>query len=348
MKRAMLCVGIGLLVTGLFGGCRALLRGSRVALYADSAQQAEQLTAICMAAGFDQLAPTVGSRRRSVLWRAPAGPWVRGAILVLHGGGGAHYDFCAPRRLTRPQVDLVRMAIDRGFAVFLLDATTDVVTDAGGRPCGKRFDFSVLDRPNVDLPLARALLDQELPRLRPDGSAADVFVTGLSTGGYMTTRVGTELAAQITAFAPVAAGDPYSTETDCDPTLSRRQSAKGVLRDVDTGRQITEVGACTETESKVAREPDLAPADPLPHVKQLHHENDGIVDLSCMQKNTRRLRARGHRVEAPYLARGGRRRALVHLWREEYNAEIVDFFERAAEDRAGSLADASRSGEPEG
>jgi len=280
----------------------------------------------CARDGWEALTLQAGGRRRAILWKAPLKKWTYGAIVVLHGGGGRHSDFCAGGALVKPQIEFAHQAVMQGFAVFLIDATDDVVTDAAGRPCGRRFDFSVLDRPNVDLPLLDEVLTRVIPRLRPRRSATKIFLTGLSTGGYMTIRAATHFDDRITAFAPISAGDPYGTETLCDPSLSPRKSAKGVLVDAETRKNITVNGACaskSETNEKVweTRSPARKPA-----FMQFHDEGDGIVDLSCMQKAQRLLTQQGYTDAGAFLLHSGKRNVINHLWRQRYNQPLLDFF----------------------
>lgn len=288
----------------------------------------------CARNGWKQATFNAAGQNRMVLWNAPEGAWTNGAILVLHGGGGAAAHFCSGGMLVKPQIHFAEEALERGFAVFALDATTDVVTDANGKVCGKRFDFSVLNRPNVDLPYIEHIITQLVPASRPPQSNPSIFLTGLSTGGYMTIRAATELNDKITAFAPVSAGDPYGTDTNCDTSLSKRKSAKGILTDRETGAQIIEDNACQSSsygkESRWANSGSSA----KPPVKQFHHRLDGIVDLTCMQKVTTLLEQKGYPVEGAFVIEGRRRKSpLNHLWKDDYNEPLLDFFASEAKRR---------------
>ena len=220
------------------------------------------------------------------------------------------------------------MALARGFAVIVLDSTNDVVTDEQGRACGKRFDFSVLNRPNIDLPYIGQVLDNIIPSKRPTVSSQAVFITGLSTGGYMTIRAATHFDNKITAFAPVSAGDPYGTDTICDTSKSKRKSAKGILVDRETGRQIIENNACKApsypNESKwLSTNPKKKPV-----FKQFQDASDGIVDLSCMKKAETMLAKHGYIDRGAFIIpSSGKKDAFKHLWQDAYNKPILDFFE---------------------
>ena len=286
----------------------------------------------CASRGWERIDVTVDRRERMVLAKHPRTAWAMGAILVLHGGGGSAAHFCIRGgRLIEAQSRFTDLASARGFAVFLLEATTDVVTDAAGRPCGKRFDFSVFSRANVDLPYIRAVIDDLVAKRRPSGSNPAVFITGLSTGGYMTTRAATEYADRVRAFAPVAAGDPYGSDPICDTALSPRTAAKGIVVDRETRRIVTAVDACAAADYPNESTWPASPT-PRPAFKQFHHAGDGIVDRSCFEKAGRQLVRHGFRDAGAFLLAGrGERTLLNHLWQDEYNAPILDFF--AAEAR---------------
>ena len=77
----------------------------------------------------------------------------------------------------------------------------------GGTCCGQALSENV-----DDVAFARALLDDVEAKLCIDPRR--VFVTGISNGGYMTNRLGCELADRVAAIAPVAGGTLVSP---CDP-----------------------------------------------------------------------------------------------------------------------------------
>ncbi len=308
--------GLLLIFTAFFlSGCKA----SRPQQPSTALQQ-------CLATGWQQQEFLAAGLRRNLLWKAPQHNWRHGAIVILHGGGGHHYHFCTGGKLVQPQIDFARLALKQGFAVFLLDSTNDVVTDAKGRTCGKRFDFSVLERENFDLPYIGKVLTEIIPSRRPAGSSTDIYMTGLSTGGYMTIRASTHFDNLITAFAPVSAGDPYGTETICDSRLSRRKSAKGILVDRQTGKQITEKSACLAKHYPGEHRWESAGSRLDTGFKQFHNRADGIVDISCMRKAQRQLRAHGYRDDGAFILMDHNRSARNHLWLMRYNQPILDYF----------------------
>jgi len=280
----------------------------------------------CLQAGWKHLSVKVAGQKRAVLWKRPRARWKQGAIIVLHGGGGSHHQFCTGGGFLEPQVDFAQAAVEEGFAVFLLDSSNDVVTDAKGRRCGKRFDFSVLKRPNVDLPFIGKMLKKVIPQLRPGRSSKKIFMTGLSTGGYMTIRAATHFNTEVTAFAPVSAGDPYGTRTDCDARLSKRKVAKGILLDIETNKAISVKAACRSRRTPGEKIWPKMKAQSKPGFKLFHDKGDAIVDISCMKKAQTLLQKHGYKDDGAYIINSLRRRFVNHLWQDEYNDEIIDFF----------------------
>jgi pimeloyl-ACP methyl ester carboxylesterase len=268
----------------------------------------------------------VAGLERRVLWKGPAGAWSKGAILVLHGGGGRHFQFCAADwPLLEPQVRFTEMAVADGFAVFLLDST-DRATDTEGRPCGKAWDDRVENRPNLDLPYIGAVISTLVPSLRPPASRNEIFLTGLSSGGYMTVRAATHFDDRVTAFAPVASGDPYGWRRICDPSLSPRRVVAGVAVDNETGKRISERGACAAPDYPNEKPWESARPARKPRFRLFHHENDAIHDFSCGEKVRRQLLTHGYPEAPPLILRGGIRRLVHHFWRDAYNRPLLDFF----------------------
>ncbi len=280
----------------------------------------------CVNLGWQRLVVDAAGAPRVVLWKAPAGGWTRGAIVVLHGGGGQHANFCiANVELTAPQVRFTALALAQGFAVFLPDSS-DRVTDNNGRLCGKVWDDEVRARANLDLPFFQSLLATSLPQLRPPGSRSEIFFTGLSSGGYMTVRVSSRFADQVRAFAPISSGDPYGWTRDCTPRAGDRVNVFGVALDNETGRQIHESGACAAPAYPNERTWDGAALAARPPWKSFHHVEDGIHDLTCVDKLRTQLQARGYPELAPLRLQGGTRAAQYHYWLDDYNQPLLDFF----------------------
>ena len=280
----------------------------------------------CVARGWRSVIVNVAGLERRALWKGPEGPWTKGAILALHGGGGRHFGFCAVTwRLIEPQVRFTELALAEGFAVFLLDST-DRFTDADGRACGKAWDDQVQNRPNLDLPFIGAVIAKLIPSLRPRASRNEIFLTGLSSGGYMTVRTATHFDDRITAFAPVSSGDPYGWHRTCDPSLTARRVVRGVGLDNETGKRISERGACQAPSYPNERPWDSARPAKKPVFRLFHHENDAIHDFSCGEKVRRQLLAHGYPEAPPFIVRGGIRRLVHHFWLDAYNRPLLDFF----------------------
>ncbi|MCL4747999.1 MAG: hypothetical protein KJZ83_21700 [Burkholderiaceae bacterium] len=284
----------------------------------------------CVANGWNGFSVNVEGRPRMVLWKGPPGAWRHGAIVAMHGGGGRNFHWCvASSAMTAAQVRFSEMAVARGFAVFLLDSG-DEVTDREGRGCGKVWDDEVRARANLDLPFIGAVIAEEIPAHRPAGSANHVFLTGLSSGGYMATRAGTHLQGLVSAVAPVSSGDPYGWHRVCDAGLSARARVHGVALDNDTGRRISEAGACESSHYRHEAPWDGAANAGSPVFRLFHHSFDGVHDRSCAVRLERQLALRGYRAEPTFWLQGdGRRSFANHLWQDAYNAPLLEFFERA-------------------
>ncbi|MBL8341783.1 MAG: alpha/beta fold hydrolase [Rubrivivax sp.] len=280
----------------------------------------------CLAAGWQRGVVQAEGLPRLVLWKAPAGAWTRGAIVVMHGGGGSHTNFCAANvALIEPQVRFTEAALAQGFAVFLLDSS-DQVSDDAGRVCGKVWDDEPRARPNLDLPFVEAVLVREIAARRPVGSHAGVFLVGHSSGGFMAVRTATRHGALVRAFAAVAAGDPYGWTRDCTRRAGDRANVAGIGLDLETRLQITFPGACEAASYPRERAWDGLPADPRPAFRVFHHAEDGILDRSCVHKLRRQLAARGYPETTPFELTGGARSVDAHYWLDAYNAPLLAWF----------------------
>ena len=288
----------------------------------DAATQERQ----CIEKGWKRHVMPINGAPRELLWKLPTGAWDKGAIIVLHGGGGRHFHWCgANAAIGQPQVKFTQQALAQGFAVFLLDSS-DRVTDREGRSCGKIWDDEVRDRPNLDLPFIGSVMREIIPRLRPPDSKHAVFITGLSSGGYMAVRAGTHFDDIVTAFAPVSSGDPYGWHRVCEAGTTLRRKVHGKAFDNETGRQITEPGACLAERYPNERSWDSAKPAQKPAFRVFRHQEDGIHDQSCSAKISGLLLRKGYRGEPDFVLQGGRRSLAHHLWLEDYNRPILEFF----------------------
>ena len=130
----------------------------------------------CLQKGWQRRVVRVDGRERQLLWKAPKDRWRNGAIIALHGGGGTYSNFCSNIRIGAPMVAFGELALKEGFAVFTLDSGRDLMLDAKGQPCGKRWDCLDQDRrPNHDLAFIEQVITDVIPSVRPDNSAKDVF-----------------------------------------------------------------------------------------------------------------------------------------------------------------------------
>lgn len=285
--------------------------------------------------GWQRIITTVNDSQRKLLWKGPTPAWSNGAIIALHGGGGTSSNYSSNIALGKPMVQFGELANKEGFAVFSLESTDGQVTDPKGHSAGKRWDcLATDDRPNIDLPFIEAVITKVIPRMRPENSAKDIFVTGISNGGFMTILVATHYPDKISAFAPVSAGDPYGTYMQCDINIDTRPNAPGVFRDSETNRLVSEPDAAKA--SVYAREKKWPPTDDhaRPAFKQFHHQHDGVCDISCMEKAQRLLVQHAFKTEGPcILKEPARRRVWNHFWMTEYNAPMLEFFKKHVTDK---------------
>lgn len=280
----------------------------------------------CIERGWQRTVLQVSGMPRVLLWKAPTGPWRKGAIIVLHGGSGEHFQWCvANARAIKPQVNFSERALAEGFAVFLLNSS-DRVTDNEGRICGKIWDDEVRKRPNLDLPFLGEVISSLIPSTRPDGSRKEIFLTGLSSGGYMTVRAATHFDDRVTAFAPVSSGDPYGWHRLCEAGMTLRKKVHGAGFDNETGKQITEPDACKAQDYPHEKIWDSARPAIKPAFRIFRHAMDGINDSSCSEKVGALLRHNGYPGEPDFVLQGGRRSLANHLWQEEYNRAVLEFF----------------------
>ncbi len=280
----------------------------------------------CTARGWRRVAMTVDGVPRELLWNAPDGSWSKGAMIVLHGGGGEHFQWCvANAPVVAAQVRFSELAVADGFAVFLLNSTSRI-TDNEGRLCGKVWDDEVRNRSNLDLPFIGAVIRELFPRVRPARSRSEVFITGLSSGGYMTTRAATHFDNLVTAFAPVSSGDPYGWHRRCEVGATARKTVHGAGFDNETARQITERDACRAEAYPNEKPWDSSRPQTKPAFRVFRHEEDGINDQSCSQKVSKQLRQHGYRGAPDFVLQGGRRGVENHLWLDAYNRPILDYF----------------------
>lgn len=294
--------------------------GISTASQADTSERHVAAVQSCLQAGWKPLNVKVTGRTRAVLWKRPRSKWKAGTIVILHGDGGSHHQFCAGGKNLEPQIEFAEDAIAAGFAVFLLDSTDEVV-DAQGKQCGKNFDFSVLARRNLDLHFIGKMVKTIIPQLRPVRSSKKIFLTGVATGGYMAIRAATHFNSKITAFAPVAAGDPYGTRMLCDVG----KPARMLLIDLTTNKQVGIKKACVARRYRNVKDWPHIRSKAKPAFKMFHNKGDAVVDISCMYKVKKLLQQHGYSSKGAVvldLVRDPRN----HLWHEDYNEGILDFF----------------------
>lgn len=287
----------------------------------------------CLEQGWEKIVVNIAGNNRQFFWKSPSdtnGAWPKGAIIIMHGGGGHYYQWCGSGgRLTAAQARFSKMAVEQGFAVFLLDSS-DYVTDNEGRVCGKIWDDEVRDRGNIDLPFIGKIIQNIIPSLRPQDGNRSIFLAGHSSGGYMTVRAATYFNNLVTAFAPVSSGDPYGWRRICKKGLTMRKTVHGAGFDNETGKQIIEKDACLASEYPHEKRWSDGGARIKPVFRVFHHKFDGINNPSCAEKIDKQLLAHGYRqISAYWLDDNSHPSLRNHLWQDEYNQPLLDFFSMA-------------------
>ena len=278
--------------------------------------------------GWQKKVITVNHLKRKLLWKGPKTPWKNGVIIALHGGGGDYTNFTNNIPLTQAMVNFSNRAIKNGFAVIALDSTWGEARDEQGRSYGKRWDSIAQNlRPNIDLAFIRTVLDKVIPKLRPRGSARNVFIAGISNGGYMTILAATHFPQKITAFASISAGDPYGTYIDLDTVpKNERPNAPGVFRDNETNKMISVRGAAYSIFYPNEKPWPSNNTRVKPVFQLFHHQGDAIADISNMQKAQKLLRFYGYKGRIPFVLRSNIRSVWNHFWLNDYNRPLINFF----------------------
>jgi hypothetical protein len=109
--------------------------------------------------------------------------------------------------------------------------------------------------------------------------------------------------------------------------MTVRTSVHGVALDNETGRRITETGAC-RSDSRANEKPwDGADLSPKPAFRAFYHLYDGVHDRSCAEKAVAMLRQHGYPEIPALVLEDDRRRSLWnHLWQDAYNEPLLAFF----------------------
>lgn len=150
-----------------------------------------------------------GTSRRYLL-HVPAGLDSGGphpAVLVLHGGGGRGKAVETIGRYT----GMSDKADEAGFIAVYPAALVENWNDGRNAPALREQADNV-----DDVGFIRALMDSLVADRHVDPRR--VYATGISNGGFMSHRLGCELADRLVAIAPVAAGMAEPLSPNCRPT----------------------------------------------------------------------------------------------------------------------------------
>jgi len=300
----------------------------------------------CIEDGWNKIAVHVNGVERKILWQGPK-VWQNGAIITLHGGGGTYANFCSNiPGIGKPMEDFGPLAVAEGFAVFSLDSDLGLRTDKDAPTCGKRFDFSAKNNyENVDLAFVKKVITEIIPQIRPGNSASDIFITGISTGGFMTILAATHFDDLITAFAPVAAGDPYGVYLDCSQNPAKRENTPGTVYDLETHKLIAKAGGCDAENYSNELEWPSTNRIAKPPFKQFHHQGDALVDISCQKKIQQQLVDHGYKDDGDFVIKDSVEKKLwKHFWLKRYNRPLLEFFKK--QKKSFSVSPSSSNGGP--
>ncbi len=275
----------------------------------------------CVEKGWTKQLVNVGSDQRKILFRIPQSN-VKGVIVLLHGGSGSYSNFCSNIWFGRPMTQFSELALREGFAVFSLDSGWNNFADTKGNLCGKRWNsFYNGNKPNRDINFIKEVVTNTIPSKLPEQVRKNIFMSGISNGGYMTILSSVYLSEWITAFAPVSAGSPFSTRIDCKRRFADRPTAPGRFFH-KSGKMINSNDACKDNHIKLLPKRNSGIA-----FKQFHHMGDSLVDLSCMKEAQYSLVKNGFKDSGAYIASdNGRKRLWKHFWLGRYNEGIISFF----------------------
>lgn len=282
-----------------------------------------------LASGWKKITQKVNGIDRKLMWKAPQKNWKRGIIILLHGGGGSYSNYGANINLGKPMINFANLAIEEGFAVLSPDSTNSLVTGINGYNAGKRWDcLAREDRKNIDLPFFNTIFNNIIPSIRPPGSSKNIFVAGISNGGFMSILVSTQFNDKVKAFSPVSAGDPYGTYLNCKE-FRLRKTAPGFFHDSETGKKIGEENASVSNNYPNEKAWPEAKTQNLPAFKFFHNRNDSGVNVSCMEKARVLLKRHGYIDGGVFVLKPkGRKNLLAHFWQDEYNKPMIEFFKR--------------------
>ncbi len=286
----------------------------------------------CLEKEWQKAIINVNGLPRKILWKGPKESWKNGAIIALHGGGGTYSNFCANIRIGKPMIEFSDLAISEGFAIFSLDSEEGFLRDANGCSCGKRWLSMAEDnKSNPDLFFIEKVITEIIPGLRQANSAKDIFITGISNGGFMTVLAAAYFDDKISAFAPVSAGDPYGIYVDCAEGSAFRHTP-GKLIDSETNKPINENDACKADSYPHEKKWKIANSEKKPFFKLFYHEGDGVDNTSCKKKVKRLLVEHGYKDDGSFVIKddSGKTRVSNHFWQKEYNQPLIEFFTKSA------------------
>ncbi len=284
----------------------------------------------CIRKGWKRIELNVKGKKRELYFKAPSGYWSLGSIIIFHKEDGDASNFCSNIRASLPMVEFSNEAINMGFSVFSLESLENSFLAENESFCGKMFDaFSVNNSLNNDLSFTKEVITKLIPELRPVGSKKNVFLVGVSNGGFMAVKAASQLFHLISGFAVISAGDPYGTKISCFKSRSRLSSYDRVLTDNETKKNLGKENSCKSASYKnELKWPEIKSRFNLPFIL-LYHEGDPFIDSSCVLKLKTILVSNSFEGKKDFkVKQKGWKRSVNHEWLEEYNKPLLDFFKR--------------------
>jgi len=114
---------------------------------------------------------------------------------------------------------------------------------------------------------------------------------------------------------------------DCTKGSFLRQTP-GIFIDSETNKPISEKDACKADRYLHEKKWHTLSSEKKPPFKLFYQEGDGVCDTSCKIKVQRMLVEHGYKDDGSFVIKGGRRAIIKHLWTEEYNRPVIDFFKK--------------------
>jgi len=238
---------------------------------------------ICTAAEIEEglKTLTVDGRERQFYYKKPSGSGPFPVIIVLHGRA---QDADVWLNSSKAQGQFVSYALSEGYAIIAPDSVEPIC------PGVKQWDYT-RTTDSVDLPFFDKIFEWIDDNSQLNSNR--IYVAGISSGGFMTSRLALYFPTKIKAVAIHSAGnaDKVSFDSECNTNFD--ESIPTVSSD-------------------------------HPPTLLIHGENDNIVPYLMGQKYYQGLQNAG--IEANMLSQTTC--TICHRWFSEYDDDILDWFNK--------------------